>query len=202
MELVEQDRVRRQMGLEERARLLVAGAVGHEPVTREEPARVGVGDEHRAVCRVEQDRVDGLRAQAGDRQHLAPEGLERRPSHAGEAAPEALEQPARERLQPPGLEAIGPGGADGLAQLPLAERGDPVRAEQAARAERADRARRVRPRRVLREHGPHGHLVGRACRPPSLGPMAALQRDVEAQQPRLRRIQRRTRNVSPLAKDR
>jgi hypothetical protein len=190
------------MSLEKRTRLLVAGALGQEAMTREEPARVGVGDEHRPVGRVEQDRVDGLGPQAVNREHLAAERLQRRPPHAGEAAPEALEQPAREGVQPPRLEPIRPGGANRLAELALAERGEPVRAEQAARAERLDRAGRARPRRVLREHGPHGHLVRRACWPPSLGSIAALQRDVEAQQPRLRRINRRTRNVSPLAKDR
>jgi hypothetical protein len=111
VELVEERRIRGEMRLHERARLLVPRPFGDQPVTGERPARVAVGHEHRTARRVEQDRVHGLRTEAGDAQHLATLGRERRPAHAADVAAKALAQPAGERRQAAGLDPIGARGA-------------------------------------------------------------------------------------------
>jgi hypothetical protein len=185
------------MSLEERSRLLVAGPVGEKAVDREQAARVRVGDEYRTARRVQQDRVHGLGAEPDDRQHLPAQDEERRAAHAAEAAAEPLEQPARERLEPSRLESIGAGGPDQLGQRAFGERGEALGTEQPARAQRRHRAGGARPRGVLSQDGSHGDLVRSARRPPTLRPEPASQRDVEPQEPRLRRIHRRPRDLAP-----
>jgi hypothetical protein len=185
------------MRLDEPSRVLVSGASRDELVAREHAPGVGVRHEDRAAGRVKQDRVHGLGAEAGDRQHLAAERQERGAAHAVEAPGEAAEQPAGERLEPARLQAIGAGGADDLAQLALADGGDAVATQQAARAQGGHGAGRLARVRVLGEHGAHRDLVRGAGGPPALRPEAPLERRVEPQQPRLRRIGRRARNLTP-----
>ena len=185
------------MSLEERPRVLVAGAVGQKAVTREQPSRVRVGHEHGAARRVQEDRVHGLGAEPDNREHLPPEGNEWRAAQGGEAPAEPLEEPAGEPLKSPRLEPIRPGGADHLGQLGLGERGKALGTEQTARAQRGHRAGGVRPRGVLGQDGSDRHLVGRPGRPPVLRPEPVPERDVEAQQPCLRGIRRRPRNLPP-----
>lgn len=198
VEFAEQGGIGGQMGLDEATRLLVAGGVGYEAVTSEKRPRGRVGDKDRAAGGEEQDRVHRFRAEPGNRQHLPPECRQRRPAHAVEAAAEALDQPSGEDLEPPGLDPRRSGNADDRGQLGVGERGEAVRAEQTARPQGRLRVRGIRPRRVPGEHGPHRHLVRRPNQ--HGGPDTAeppLQRHVEPQQPRLRRIRRRPRNLSP-----
>ena len=185
------------MSLEERPRVLVAGAVGEKAVDREQPARVRVGDEHRPARRVQQDRVHGLGAEPGDRQHLPAQGEERRAAHAAEAPAEPLEQPARERLESPCFESIGPRRANHLGQLPFGERGQGLGTQKPARAQRRHRAGGARPGCVLGQDGSHRDLVRSARRPPALRPEPALEGDVESQESRLRGIRRRPRDLAP-----
>jgi len=221
-EFVEERGIRGQMRLDEATRLLVAGLEGYEALTREDLPHMRVGDEDRTAGGVKQDRVHRFGAETGDRQHLPPQCRQRRAAHAVEAPPEAIEEPSREGPKLPGLDPRRAADADDRGQLGFGERGEAIRAEQAARAQRRHRARGVRPRRAPGEHGPHRRLVRRpnqhggpdmAPKPPTLGaprqsrsaqrrpprprPEPPLQRHVEAQQPRLRGIGRRPRNLSP-----
>jgi hypothetical protein len=185
------------MSLEKVARVLVAGAVGQQSVAREQPARVGVGHEHRPARRVQQDGVDGFGTESSDPEHLAPERGERRAAHALEATAETLQQPAGEGLEPARHEPVRAGGADDLGQLGLFERGQALGIEQPACAQGRHRVSGVDPGGVLGQDRSHGDLEGRAGRPPALRSVATGQRHVEPQQPRLRRIRRRPRDLSP-----
>jgi hypothetical protein len=197
VKLVEERGIRRQVSLEERARVLVAGAVGKQPVDGQHAARVGVGDERGAASGVQQDRVRGLGPEADDPQHLAAEGGQWCPAHAVEAPAEPIEQPARERLESPRLEPIRPGRADDLGQLVFGKRGQALGAEETARAQGADRAGSVHPPGVLGQDRADRHLVRRPRRPPALRPESARERDVETQQPRLDGVRRGPGNLSP-----
>jgi NitT/TauT family transport system substrate-binding protein len=80
--------VRHEQGLEPR----VVHVARHDPVSREDAARVGVHDEHRPARRVEEDGIRGLGPDARDRQEFRSE-LVGRPS---QQPAEALVVPARE----------------------------------------------------------------------------------------------------------
>src|SRR4030095_15438208 len=71
VQLVEERGIRRQVGLEKPARLLVPTTAGHEPVTREHTARVRVGHEDGPAGRIEKDGIGRLRAEAGAGDGLA-----------------------------------------------------------------------------------------------------------------------------------
>src|SRR5207302_10173048 len=68
VKLAEKRGVRRQVRFEERARLLVRRGGGDQPMAREHATRGRVGDGHRPAGRIEQDLIDGLRAETRQRE--------------------------------------------------------------------------------------------------------------------------------------
>jgi hypothetical protein len=199
VELVEEDRIGGQVRLQERPGLLVAGAGRQQSMTGQDTARVGVGHEHRAPRRVEQDRVGGLRSQPGHAQQLASQRGQRRPSHRPDLAAVTGQQPAGEVQQATRLQAVRPRRAHQRGQRGGLGGGEPTRREQAARAQRGDRAGRPGPGGVLRQDRADRDLERRAGRPPALGPVPAQQRPVEAQQAGLDAIARRAGDPPPPA---
>ena len=135
MELVEEPRVRRQMGLEELARGFVAEVGGEEAVPGENPARVRVRDEHRPPSRIQQNRVDGFRSEPRHAEQLAPERGERRAPQSVESAGDVGPEPARDGLQPSRLHPMRPGRPDQPGQLRLGHVIETPGDEQALRAE-------------------------------------------------------------------
>src|SRR5262249_59815643 len=65
VKLVEQRGVRREMRLHEGARVLVARDRADQAMPRQYTPGVRVGDEHRTTGGIEEDRVHGLRTEAG-----------------------------------------------------------------------------------------------------------------------------------------
>jgi hypothetical protein len=194
VELVEQRGIGGKMSFQEGARVLVARRWRQQAMACEHPAGVGVGDEHRPAGRVEQDRVHGFRPEPGHPEHLSAELLERRPAQPIPAPAPALHEPGGQSLEPPCLHPVGARGADRLRQLGFGDLVQASRREPSPGAQGGDGARSAGPRRVLREHRAHGHLVGRSARPPVLRAEAPQQRHVQAEQPRLDRVGRRTGN--------
>jgi hypothetical protein len=199
VELVEQRRIRGQVRLEERSRLLVAGAGRQQAVAREHAPGVGVRDEDGATGGVQQDRVDRFRPQAGHAEQLTAQRPERRPPHAPEVAAEADKEPAREVEQPAGLQPVGPGRANELGHRRVIARGEPTRRQHAARAQRVHGASCAGPGRVLREDRADGDLEGRSRRPPALRSVPGQQPAVETQEARLDPVARRSGNRTPRA---
>ena len=190
------------MRLEKRPRVLVSDAAGREPVTREHPAGVGVGDEHRAARRIEKDGVGRLRPQTGHPQHLASQRPERRPAQPTEIAVEAREQPAGEVEQPPRLEPIGTGGPDQWREPRDWRCRQAFGNQQAASSQRLDGPRGAAPRRVLGQDRAHGDFEQGHRRPPALGTVVGEQRAVEPQQTGLHGIAWRAGNAAPGAQHR
>ena len=191
VQLGKQGGIGRQMSLHERARLLVAGLCGHEPMASEDAPRVGVGDEDGTVGGVEQDGVGGLGTEPGNGEELASQGAEGRHPQAGETSSEALDEPPREGLEPTRLQPVRARGPDHLGEGWLGEGGHAVGSQQAALPEGCDGAGGVRPRGVLGEDGAGRDLVRSTPGPPALGPKAREERDVKTEQPRLDGIGRR-----------
>jgi hypothetical protein len=186
--LVEQDRIARQMRLEELPCLLVAGPTGNQAVAREHPADVGVSHEDRTTGRVEQDRVHRLGPEPTHLEQRPAELDERGDPHAPESSPETGEEPSREGLEPLRLHPIGPGGADDRGELGPGRSGKAAGRQQGVRSESGHGPGGIRPCGVLREHGAHGDLERRPSRPPALGTEPALQREVEPEEPGLDQI--------------
>jgi hypothetical protein len=195
--LVEESRVGRQVGLEEGAGRFVRGLARQQRVPGQDSPRVRVGDEDRPVRRVEENGIGGLRPDPGHGQEGPAERPEGRAAQALEAAVETLDQPAGERAQATRLEAIRPRRAHRLPEVVLAGGDQAGRTQQPARPQAADRARRVPPRRELHQDRPRGDLVRGPAGPPALGTEAMLEGDVEAQQPCLQRIGRRSWDPPP-----
>lgn len=192
VKLVEERGIGRQVALHEGPDRLVAGIAGKQAVAGQDPPGIRVGNEHWPAGRVEEDRVDRLGPEARHGEQLAAQRPQGRPPEARPATPEAAEEPAGEALQPAGLEPVGPRGTNNGSQRRFVQRGDPLGLQQPAVAQRGHRARGVRPRRVLREHGPHRDLVRCPARPPALVAEAPEQRGVQAQEPGLDGIARRS----------
>ncbi len=199
--LVEERRIRRKVSFEKLARRLIARRGGDQPVTREHTACVRIGHEDGPAGRVEKDGIGRLRPEPGNREQRGAEWQQRLTSEPVKAPGEARVQPAREVAQPAGFQSIGAGGADRGREIGLRHRGEPARIEQPARPQLRHGARGVRPRRVLREDRAGGDLVGAPSRPPGLRAEATQKRDVQAQQARLQRIARRSRNAPPTGKE-
>src|ERR1051325_10321875 len=103
VQLVEERGIGRQVLLEERARLVVAGGGPQQAMPDEHAARVRVGNGYGTPRRVEENRVDGLRAEAGDREQFRAERPQGGASEAAEAAAEAGDEPGGERAHAPRL---------------------------------------------------------------------------------------------------
>jgi hypothetical protein len=197
VKLVEERRVRRQMGLEQPAGLFVPHAARQHAVTRQHAADVRVRHEHGAPGGVEQDRVHGLGSEPGHHQQLATQRYQRRQTQPGEPSTEPPQEPSCERVKPPRLHAMEASGPDHFRERAVADTGEAMRTEQPPPTQRRHGARRGRPGRMLGQHRADGDLIGRAPRPPVLRPEAPLERDIGPQQLRLDRIRRRSRNPSP-----
>jgi hypothetical protein len=201
VELAEEHGVGREMRFQECARGLVVGIRADEPMPREETTCPGIGHGHGTVGRVEQDRVDGLRAEAWDRQHLGAERCQRRTPQGVKSAVEAAEQPRGEDAQASGDQGRRVGRAQRGAQLPLGRRHEAAGIEQASFAERRDGAHSVGRCRVLGEDRAQRDLVRAPARPPALRAVTALQRHVQPQQARLDGVPRRAGNTPPPRED-
>jgi len=71
VKFVEERGIGRQVSFDEGPRLLVARSPADEAMSSQHAPRVRVGDEHRATGGVEQDRVHGLGAEAGNAEQVA-----------------------------------------------------------------------------------------------------------------------------------
>ena len=202
MQLVEERGIRRQVGFEQRACILVPTAAGQEPVTCEHAARVGVGHEDGPAGRIEKDGIGRLGPEAGHGKHLASQGAERRATHGAEIAAEASEQPAGELDQPARLEPKSPGGADERFERRHRRGRQPFGNEQATGPQSGHRLGGAAPGRVLREDRAHGDLERCPGRPPALRPVMGQQRPVEPEQACLDRIAWRAGNSTPRAQHR
>jgi hypothetical protein len=197
VKLPEERRVRRQVRLELAPRGRVADVRRQRAVPGEHTADGGVGDEDGTAGRMEQDGIDRLGPEAGNRQHLPTERRQRLAAQGREASAEAGQEPSRERLEPSSARSIDSGRADDGRELGLADRGETIGTEQAASAQRRHRPRGARRRAALREHGSEGDLVGAPSRPPALRPEPPDQRHVRPQQPGLDGIRRWPRYAPP-----
>src|SRR5262249_58477952 len=116
VKLVEQSGMRGQVRLEPRAGLFVTRGRADQAVAREDPARVRVGDKHRAACSIEKDGVGCLRPESLDVQEASSKRYERRRPQAAEISAHALDEPVCQREDPARLDAWGPGRSDHAGQ--------------------------------------------------------------------------------------
>src|SRR5438105_10748152 len=136
VKLAEKRGVRRQVRFEERARLLVRRGGGDQPMAREHATRGRVGDGHRPAGRIEQDLIDGLRAETRQREQLVAKRAERRATHAVKAPAEPRDQPRREPAHAPRLEPRRPRRANGRSELRFSDGEETAGIEETTFAQR------------------------------------------------------------------
>jgi len=120
VQLVQVRRLSRHRSLEERPDLLVAFASAQDPQAPADPPRVRVHHEDRAVERVEEDRIGGLRTDAAHPEEPCAQVRRRLPRETAEAAARA--QMIEHRAERPRLLPEVPRGTDERHQFRVRER--------------------------------------------------------------------------------
>jgi hypothetical protein len=203
--LAEERRIGRQVGLGEGAHGLVSRPRRDQPMALQHAPGILVGDEHRAAHGIEKDGVGRLESDPVHREQLPAQGGQGRAPHRGKPPVEAIEQPAGEGAEPAGLHPVPSGRAQGALHLGLGSGRQSRGAEETAPAQRLDGALGAAPRGELDQDGSGRDLVGGSPGPPApprgavvpRRAVAALERDVETEQPRLDEIARRAGDSPP-----
>ena len=174
VEFVEERRITGEVLFQEVPERLVVPVGRYDPVSGQNPSRVGIGHVDWAAGRVEQNGVGRLGADPGHGQEIVAQGRERRLAESLQAAGRPDQEEPSQGEQAPRLEPSGARGTDEPADRRGRLGGPAPWLEPAGRAKIGDGPCGAGPGGMLGEHGADGDLEGAPCRPPALRAVALV----------------------------